>query len=64
MSTKSDITADFEQVEQTVIHVAIVIQSYYDQLVKSGLDPEFARELARDFASNWWDSLFQHIKGK
>ena len=52
-----DLIAEFEQLEQAVIEIAKVIHSYYEQLVKSGLDPEFARELAQDLANVWWSTL-------
>ena len=59
---QANLIAEFEQIEQAAIQIAIVVQSYYEQLVKSGMDHEFARELTRDFASNWWDTLLSAIK--
>lgn len=61
---QTNIVAEFEQLEQMVIQAAQVVQSYYAQLVKSGLDPEFARDLTRDFASEWWDNMFSSITRK
>jgi hypothetical protein len=58
---QANLIADFEQIEQTVIHIAIVIKAYYDKLIQEGFDPEFARELTRDFASDWWSTLFSAI---
>lgn len=61
---QTNIVAEFEQLETMVTQAAQVVQSYYAQLVKSGLDSKFARELTRDFASEWWDNMFSVITTK
>lgn len=50
----STIISQLEQMEQGVIHIAMLAAAYREALIENKVPAELANSMAADFARVWW----------
>ncbi len=54
MDKTTQIVSDFEQVGTATVQVAIIMGSYYKDLLKNGIPADLAYLLTQEFNRQWW----------
>lgn len=54
MNKDTQMIADFEQAEAATVQVAIIMGSYYKDLLKNGIPADLAYLLTQEFHRQWW----------
>ncbi len=57
MDKKNQIISEFEQVETGASQVALVMASYYKDLIKNGIPADLAGLLTQEFHRQWWVTM-------